>query len=310
MSSELNFDKPADIKVILLGDSAVGKSKLVERFLLNDFVPYQLSTYALTLYRHTCTHPTKKGKQLTVEVWDTAGQERFHSMHPSYYISAHACILCFDMTRKITYRNLDTWYDQLTAYRGIIVPIIVVANKVDMDPSRARKSFGFIERRREERRVARKELGIRDDEDDVDMPLFLCSASDGTNVVAAFKDAIRRAVEFKEGGEVGGTFVDEILSFIREEENVTGGLFSKDKIVDVGGSGSVGLNDEDQPSKRFGSEASERTLRGSSGSVYAGKTSNQNSLFRALDSDDEDEILAAKNLARVKEMRKANIAAQ
>ncbi|KAJ3026024.1 UNVERIFIED_CONTAM: Rab-like protein 2A [Siphonaria sp. JEL0065] len=313
MSSELNFEKPADIKVILLGDSAVGKSKLIERFLLNDFVPHQLSTYALTLYRHTCAHPSKKGKQLTVEFWDTAGQERFHSMHPSYYISAHACILCFDMTRKITYKNLDTWYDQLTAYRGITVPIIIVANKVDMDPNRARKSFGFIERRREERRIARKELGARVDEDEVDMPLFLCSASDGTNVVAAFKDAIRRAVEFKEGGEVGGTFVDEILSFIREEESVSGGLFSKDKNSGGVGSGSVDLDDEDHLSKKFGSEFSvddQSTLRGSSGSVYAGKTNNRNGLPRTLDSDDEEEILAAKNLARVKEMRKANIVAQ
>ncbi|KAI9334586.1 P-loop containing nucleoside triphosphate hydrolase protein [Obelidium mucronatum] len=220
MASEINFEKPADIKVILLGDSAVGKSKLIERFLLNDFVPHNLSTYALTLYRHTCPHPTKKGSKITVEFWDTAGQERFHSMHPSYYISAHACISCFDMTRKITYKNLDTWYTQLTAYRGITVPIIVVANKVDMDPSRARKSFGFIERRREERRAARQEShqGVGEDDDEEDMPLFLCSASDGTNVVSAFKDAIRRAVQFKEGGEVGGTFVDEILNFIREEE--------------------------------------------------------------------------------------------
>ena len=49
---------------------------------------------------------------------DTAGQERFQSVHPSYYMGAHACILVFDVTRKITYKNLDVWYNELTAHRG------------------------------------------------------------------------------------------------------------------------------------------------------------------------------------------------
>lgn len=102
------LEKPADIKVhrnnkiILLGDSAVGKSKLMERFLLDDFVPHQSSTYALTLFRHVCPNP-HTGKELQIDFWDTAGQERFQSMHPSYYHDAHCCILVFDITRKITY---------------------------------------------------------------------------------------------------------------------------------------------------------------------------------------------------------------
>ena len=77
----------ADIKV-LLGDSAVGKSKLVERFLLKDYHPRQLSTYALTLFRYA---DEVDGKQVKVDFWDTAGQERFDNMHPSYY-SAHMLV--------------------------------------------------------------------------------------------------------------------------------------------------------------------------------------------------------------------------
>ncbi|KAJ3194236.1 Rab-like protein 2A [Irineochytrium annulatum] len=227
------LEKPADVKVcmqtaqvaqdevthtlqiILLGDSAVGKSKLIERFLMNDYVPHQLSTYALTLYRHRCPHPTKPGTMITVDFWDTAGQERFQSMHPSYYISAHSCILCFDMTRKITYKNLDIWYDELVSHRGLSVPVVAVANKVDMDPSRAKKAFGFVDRRREERGGG-----------DEALPFFMCSASDGTNVVAAFREAIRRAVLFKESGE-SGTFVDEVLRFIEDEEH-DGGIFASE----------------------------------------------------------------------------------
>ncbi|KAJ3219928.1 Rab-like protein 2A [Dinochytrium kinnereticum] len=215
-------NSPASTQIILLGDSAVGKSKLIERFLMNDYVPHQLSTYALTLYRHRTPHPSNPGSMITVDFWDTAGQERFQSMHSSYYISAHCCILCFDMTRKITYKNLDIWYEELVSHRGLGIPVVVVANKVDMDPSRAKKSFGFVERRREERGGG---------EDTV--PFFMCSASDGTNVVAAFREAVKRAVAFKESGQNGGTFVDEVLRFIEEEEANPKGIYaSKDEAAD------------------------------------------------------------------------------
>ena len=88
-----------DVKVILLGDSAVGKSKLVERFLMDDYNPRQLSTYALTLFRKNC-EIEGIDKAVKVDFWDTAGQERFNKMHPSYYYKAHVCILVFDVTRK------------------------------------------------------------------------------------------------------------------------------------------------------------------------------------------------------------------
>jgi Rab-like protein 2 len=90
-------------EIILLGDSAVGKSKLMERFLMDDYIPHQSSTYALTLYRYRCEDPTEKNKKLEIDFWDTAGQERFQSMHSSYYHGAHCCILVFDITRKITF---------------------------------------------------------------------------------------------------------------------------------------------------------------------------------------------------------------
>lgn len=100
------------------------------------------------------------------------------------------------------------------------MPIIVVANKIDMDPSRATKSFGFIEKRRAER-------GGADD----DLPFYFVSAADGSNVVTIFRDAIKRAVSYKEslskeGSSGGGNFVDEVLQFIEEEEKRPDGIFS------------------------------------------------------------------------------------
>jgi len=63
-----------------------------------------------------------------------------------YYYQAHACILCFDVTRKLTYKNLSTWYKELQEHRKSI-PCIVVANKIDLDRKSTTKSFNFATKR-------------------------------------------------------------------------------------------------------------------------------------------------------------------
>ncbi|KAJ3008692.1 Rab-like protein 2A [Thoreauomyces humboldtii] len=154
------------------------------------------------------------------------------------------------MGRKVTYKNLDTWYDELVGHRGTQeektlsltlstvylcnndddeqLPVIVVANKIDVDASRARKSFGFVDRRRAERAEAANQTTTSDASEMDHLPLFFSSASDGTNVVSIFREAINRGMAFKKGGE-SGTFVDEVLAFIREEEGKgEGGMFKKE----------------------------------------------------------------------------------
>ena len=132
-------DEP-DIKIIIIGDTAVGKSKLLERYLIDDYNPRRLSTHALTLYRknvmlgsnsrldddstnsninnsiNNSDNENDDCKPIKVDFWDTAGQEKFSSLHPTYYYQAHACILVFDVTRKSTYHNLQRWYDELCSY--------------------------------------------------------------------------------------------------------------------------------------------------------------------------------------------------
>ena len=98
MEGQEELDEP-DVKVILLGDSAVGKSKLVERYLQDSYDPRRLSTHALTLYRKNITLGDDN-EQVKVDLWDTAGQEKFNSMHPAYYYKADVCIMVFDVTRK------------------------------------------------------------------------------------------------------------------------------------------------------------------------------------------------------------------
>nr|XP_006633838.1 PREDICTED: rab-like protein 2B [Lepisosteus oculatus] len=183
------YDADEQVKIICLGDSAVGKSKLMERFLMDSYRPQQLSTYALTLYKYTTTIDDKT---VLVDFWDTAGQERFQSMHPSYYHKAHACIMVFDVQRKITYKNLSNWYMELREYRPEI-PCIVVANKIDADMKVTQRNFNFA-----------KKQGL---------PLYFVSAADGTNVVKLFRDAIKLAMSYKQNSS---DFMDEVM---RELEN-------------------------------------------------------------------------------------------
>jgi len=144
------------------------------------------SPTALTLFRYTAD---VDGKDVEVDFWDTAGQERFSSMHPSYYFGAHACILAFDVTRKVTYKNLNDWYKELRKYRENI-PVILVANKIDVDYKVTQKKFAFGQKK--------------------GLPFEFVSAADGTNVVRVFKDAIRAGVEYKMGDKKD--FMDDVRS--------------------------------------------------------------------------------------------------
>merc|ERR1711865_1306127 len=156
---------------------------------MDQYQPRQLSTYALTMFRkeygfepdangdltisttnaeYTDDAGTRKTvPKLEIDFWDTAGQERFASMHPSYYYCAHACILVFDVTRKQTYQHLTDWYKEMRE-QAPDIPVIVIANKIDVDPRVTNKNFKFAEK---------KGLGFH-----------FASAADGTNVVKVRQD--------------------------------------------------------------------------------------------------------------------------
>ena len=138
--------------ILITKKQTFGCVRLVERFLMDDYEPRQLSTYALTVFRYQTKKEMKIGnetRKLIVDFWDTAGQERFNSMHPSYYYRAHCCILVFDVTRKVSYQNLNAWYRELLQYRSSI-PTIVVANKIDVDYNVTKKKFAFASKRKVE----------------------------------------------------------------------------------------------------------------------------------------------------------------
>ena len=199
-----------DVKVIILGDSAVGKSKLVERYLIDDFNPRRLSTHALTLYRKNIVLGDDDSP-VKVDFWDTAGQEKFNSMHPSYYYQAHVCVMVFDSTRKQTYLNLKHWYKELRANCPNI-PCILVANKVDIDYMVTKKNFKFP-----------KEHNI---------PFFFVSSADGTNVVKVFEEAVCAGLGQRKYGEKD--FLSECLELFDEGPLGRSDLFSDDREKEEG----------------------------------------------------------------------------
>mmetsp|Transcript_27879 Transcript_27879/g.70485 ORF Transcript_27879/g.70485 Transcript_27879/m.70485 type:complete len:228 (-) Transcript_27879:308-991(-) len=192
-----NDYEPGDIKIILLGDSAVGKSKLIERYLLNAYTKHTASTYAVNIFSHKHTD-AKSQKEFRIDFWDTAGQEQFSNLHPSYYYEAHCCILAFDVTRKITYKNLEKWYENLR--HGVMrdIPIICIANKIDFDPTSTQKKFQFAVKHK--------------------LPFFYVSAADGTNVVRIFEEAIALAIKQKENPDKDDV-LDDIMALLAEDDN-------------------------------------------------------------------------------------------
>jgi Rab-like protein 2 len=184
----------ADIKVVLLGDSAVGKTKLVERYLLKEYNPVQSSTYALTLHEH---RENVAGKDVLVSIWDTAGQERFESIHSSFFYGAHCAILVFDATRKETYQHLEEWHSQLISQRGQI-PVIVIVNKIDLAPGANKKQFQWPAAH--------------------GYPVHATSAAKGINVVRAFQEAIKLAWTHKNSPDDVMGVICELLAKQKEED--------------------------------------------------------------------------------------------
>lgn len=121
-------------KLLLIGDSGVGKSSLLLRFTsdtFDDLSPTIGVDFKLKLM-------TLKGKKLKLTIWDTAGQERFRTLTSSYYRGAQGIILVYDVTRRDTFTNLsDVWLKEVDAYSTNQDCIkMLVGNKVDKDAER------------------------------------------------------------------------------------------------------------------------------------------------------------------------------
>mgnify|MGYP001222345660 CR=1 FL=1 len=128
-----NTGRVFQFKLVLLGDSAVGKSSLVLRFVRGQFFEYQESTIGAAFLTQTVA---LNDTTVKFEIWDTAGQERYHSLAPMYYRGAAAAILVYDMTKKSSFEKLQKWVDELKERGPEGIVLCVAANKCDLEEGR------------------------------------------------------------------------------------------------------------------------------------------------------------------------------
>uniref|UniRef100_A0A0D6QXP2 Uncharacterized protein n=1 Tax=Araucaria cunninghamii TaxID=56994 RepID=A0A0D6QXP2_ARACU len=121
------------IKLLLIGDSGVGKSCLLLRFSDDSFTTSFITTIGIDFKIRTIE---LDGKRIKLQIWDTAGQERFRTITTAYYRGAMGIILVYDVTDESSFNNIRNWIRNIEQHASENVNKILVGNKADMDESK------------------------------------------------------------------------------------------------------------------------------------------------------------------------------
>lgn len=170
------------MKVIILGDSGVGKTSLMNQYVHKRFS----KQYKATIGADFLTKEVMIDEKLvTLQIWDTAGQERFQSLGVAFYRGADSCVLVHAITDAKSFDNLESWMDEFLAHAAPRAPrnaenfpFVVLGNKADLDSQRqvtANKAKAWCASKG-------------------DMPFFETSAKEAVNVEAAFKTIAQNAL--------------------------------------------------------------------------------------------------------------------
>lgn len=126
----MSFPAPAtSVKLVLLGEAAVGKSSLVLRFVSNDFQENKEPTIGAAFLTQKCT---VGDRTIKYEIWDTAGQERFALLAPMYYRNAQAALVVYDVTKPASFIKARHWVKELHEQAAKDITIALVGNKYDL----------------------------------------------------------------------------------------------------------------------------------------------------------------------------------
>lgn len=130
-------------KIVFLGDQSVGKTSLITRFMYDTFDETYAATIGIDFLSKTMY--LEEGKTIRLQLWDTAGQERFRSLIPSYIRDSHVAVICYDITNKKSFDNLDKWIKDVKLERGDDVIIVLVGNKLDLATDKRQVSLEDVE---------------------------------------------------------------------------------------------------------------------------------------------------------------------
>ncbi|KAF8528201.1 ras-domain-containing protein [Hysterangium stoloniferum] len=168
MADSSNYDYL--FKVVLIGDSGVGKSNLLSRFTRNEFNIESKSTIGVEFATRSIN---VDGKTVKSQIWDTAGQERYRAITSAYYRGAVGALLVYDIAKHATYVNVTRWLKELRDHADSNIVIMLVGNKSDLKHLRAVPT--------EEAKVFATENGLS---------FIETSALDASNVESAFQNIL------------------------------------------------------------------------------------------------------------------------
>ena len=160
-------------KVLLLGDTTVGKTCFLMKYTDKTFQDIHMATIGLD-YRLK-SMKLKSGKNIKLQIWDTAGQDRFRAITKNYYKGSHGIILIYDVTNVQTFENVKQWVSQIREEASANVIIYIAGNKIDMEEERKVN--------KEEGEKLAEELGF---------PFVETSAKSGININETFEDLVER----------------------------------------------------------------------------------------------------------------------
>ncbi|KAJ3427927.1 ras-related protein raba1f-like [Anaeramoeba flamelloides] len=172
IDSDSSEDEDYDFlyKIVLIGDSGVGKTNLLSRYCRNEFDLQSKTTIGVEFATKTLQID---GKIIKAQIWDTAGQERYRAITSAYYRGAVGAILVYDITKYSTFENCERWLNELREHSSEEINIMLVGNKVDLKHLRAvalEKSTNFS--------------------DNHGISFLETSALDSTNVEKAYADLL------------------------------------------------------------------------------------------------------------------------
>lgn len=134
MHGEFNQNIDYVFKIVLIGDSAVGKSQLLARFTRNEFSLESKATIGVEFQTRTLVIDHKSVK---AQIWDTAGQERYRAVTSAYYRGAMGGMLVYDVTKRQSFDHIPRWLEELRSHADNNIIIILIGNKSDLGTLRA-----------------------------------------------------------------------------------------------------------------------------------------------------------------------------
>ena len=159
------------LKIVVVGDSGVGKTNLIKRFISNEFSGNLKATIGVEFMSKTY----RINKHLfKIEIWDTAGQERYKSITAIYYKGSKGALIVYDTTNQTTFENIDKWILELKDKTSNDIKLMIVGNKIDLKDERQVKNEDALKKA-----------------DTLGIPLMETSALEATNVKEAFYDLLK-----------------------------------------------------------------------------------------------------------------------